>query len=161
METGRVTKKLPRQTNLPKPAHVSRRGDGPNPIDIHVGVRLRHARAQAGASQETLATAVGITFQQLQKYERGSNRISASRLFNLAQALRIGVEFFFDGLATVESNRPTSDQSLNELVQLKQREALDLVRIYHRVQDAQIRNLIVDLIEALGKRVAAESDLPA
>src|SRR3954470_19795416 len=82
---------------------ISRRGEGPHPIDIHVGTRLRLRRTLLGLSQETLGEAVGITFQQLQKYERGANRISASRLFNLAQVLGVAVGFFFEDLSTGEA----------------------------------------------------------
>jgi transcriptional regulator with XRE-family HTH domain len=82
---------------LPQIEHI-RRGQGINPIDSYVGAKLREIRGSRGLSQETLAAAVGVTFQQLQKYERGKNRISASRLCNLATCLDVPVSFFFDGL---------------------------------------------------------------
>src|SRR5580698_8757948 len=71
----------------------------PNPIDLHVGARIRLRRRMQGVSQEKLADALGLTFQQVQKYERGANRVSASKLYEIAAALRAPVAYFFDGLA--------------------------------------------------------------
>lgn len=73
--------------------------DTPNPIDQHVGARIRARRKQISISQETLAGALGLTFQQIQKYERGSNRVSSSKLYEIAKTLRVGIAYFFEGLA--------------------------------------------------------------
>ena len=74
-------------------------GRGPNPIDLHVGARIRMRRRLLGVSQERLAEALGLTFQQVQKYERGANRVSASKLYEIARTLQTPVTYFFDGLA--------------------------------------------------------------
>ncbi len=90
---------------MPKPSRVRRRTKkqpsrkGSHPIDVHVGVRVRLRRNLLGMSQTALGKAVGITFQQIQKYERGVNRIGASRLFNLSRALDVPVSFFFEDLS--------------------------------------------------------------
>ncbi len=136
------------------PAVVSRRGEGPNPIDVHVGARLRLRRTLLGLSQEKLGEAVGITFQQLQKYERGSNRISASRLFNLSQVLGVPVSFFFDDMpgaedAYVEPQNQTPVDS-DECDSMARRETLELVRAYYRISDPGVRKRTFDLIKVLG-----------
>jgi len=138
------------------PAHtLSRRGEGPNPIDIHVGTRLRLRRTLMGLSQEKLGEAVGITFQQLQKYERGANRISASRLFNLAQVLDVPVGFFFDDLpaaAQAPEVTPVGSPStaIEEEDSMARRETLELVRAYYRIDDGAVRRRAFELIKVLG-----------
>ncbi len=147
--------------SLAEAAMITRRGEGPNPIDIHVGNRLRSCRTMLGITQEKLGEAVGITFQQLQKYERGINRISASRLFNLSQVLGVPVCFFFDELPT---NMPGESRSMasgldetDEVVEQLQefapearRETLELVRAYYRIGESPVRRRAFDLIRALG-----------
>lgn len=128
---------------------LSRRGEGPNPIDIHVGTRLRLRRTLLGLSQETLGEAVGITFQQLQKYERGANRISASRLFNLSQVLGVPVGFFFEDLSSGDTPAKKSATSEIELEAMARRETLELVRAYYRISDPAIRKRAFDLVKAL------------
>ncbi|HYC06041.1 MAG TPA: helix-turn-helix transcriptional regulator [Azospirillaceae bacterium] len=123
---------------------LSKRGEGPNPIDIHVGQRLRLRRTLLGLSQESLGEAVGITFQQLQKYERGANRISASRLFNLAQVLGVPVSFFFD-----ELNIGGVPAVASETDSMARRETLELVRAYYRINDGSVRRRAFELVKAL------------
>jgi transcriptional regulator with XRE-family HTH domain len=144
---------------------LSRRGEGPNPIDVHVGARLRLRRTLLGLSQEKLGEAVGITFQQLQKYERGSNRISASRLFNLSQVLGVPVSFFFDDLPPADLIRldeavedaPVSET--DEFDSMARRETLELVRAYYRIDDAAVRRRTFELVKALGgERGAVATD---
>lgn len=139
------------------PAHpykLLRRGEGPNPIDVHVGTRLRLRRTLMGLSQEKLGEAVGITFQQLQKYERGSNRISASRLFNLSQVLNVPVGFFFEDLpedcndSPAPSDIPAADGENADA--MARRETLELVRAYYRIPDAAVRRRTFDLVKSLG-----------
>lgn len=138
------------------PAHtLSRRGEGPNPIDIHVGARLRLRRTLLGLSQEKLGEAVGITFQQLQKYERGANRISASRLYNLSQVLGVPVSYFFEDMPSPESITPEAVDELpvsetDEFESMARRETLELVRAYYRIEDASVRKRTFDLLKALG-----------
>lgn len=139
----------------PAPRALSRRGEGPNPIDLHVGARLRLRRTLLGLSQEKVSDAVGITFQQLQKYERGSNRISASRLYNLARVLTVPVSFFFDGFRAVEGStaeiasqvQPQAD----ERDCLSRRETVELVRVFYRIPDPAVRKRTFDLIKALAR----------
>ncbi len=138
---------------------ITRRGEGPNPIDIHVGNRLRQCRTLLGISQEKLGEAIGITFQQLQKYERGSNRISASRLFNLSQVLGVPVSFFFDDMPpTLQSEPPLeSAEEVSEpegFAPRARRETLELVRAYYRIGESPVRRRAFDLIRALGGEVA-------
>lgn len=141
------------KTKLAAPHIVSRRGEGPNPIDIHVGARLRLRRTLLGLSQEKLGEAVGITFQQLQKYERGSNRISASRLYNLSQVLGVPVSFFFDDMPGNEGqpgNGSVMPGETDEFESMARRETLELVRAYYRISDPAVRKRTFDLVKALG-----------
>lgn len=129
---------------------LSKRGEGPNPIDIHVGQRLRLRRTLLGLSQETLGEAVGITFQQLQKYERGANRISASRLFNLSQVLGVPVTFFFDDLPVSDLTFPAGEPSeTQEFESMARRETLELVRAYYRIPDESVRRRTFELVKTL------------
>lgn len=141
------------KTKLATAHTLSKRGEGPNPIDIHVGARLRLRRTLLGLSQEKLGEAVGITFQQLQKYERGSNRISASRLFNLSQVLGVPVSFFFDDMPSadaVPSAAATPMTETDEFESMARRETLELVRAYYRIADPSVRKRTFDLVKALG-----------
>lgn len=142
------------KTKLP-PAHtLSRRGEGPNPIDIHVGARLRLRRTLLGLSQEKLGEAVGITFQQLQKYERGSNRISASRLYNLSQVLGVPVSFFFEDLPPGDADAALAGSAeTDDFESMARRETLELVRAYYRITDPAVRKRTFDLVKALGGEV--------
>ena len=141
------------KTSLPPAAMISRRGEGPNPIDIHVGARLRLRRTLLGLSQEKLGEAVGITFQQLQKYERGANRISASRLFNLAQVLGVPVTFFFEDMPAGAEATPAGGAEPTETEEFESMarcETLELVRAYYRITDPAVRRRTFDLIKTLG-----------
>ena len=134
---------------------LSRRGEGPNPIDIHVGARLRLQRTLLGLSQEKLGEAVGITFQQLQKYERGATRISASRLFNLAQVLDVPVSFFFDDMPprSAEDTQRSYDEEFHDaddVGSMTRRETLELVCAYYRIGESGVRRRAFELIKALG-----------
>lgn len=104
-------------------------------VDMHVGKRIRHRRWMIGMTQQQLAEKVGIKFQQIQKYETGTNRVSASRLWDIAQAVDVPVSFFFEGLA---------DDRINEDVEgdiLADKEALQLVRAYYAMPEAQRRQI--------------------
>ncbi|MCH7634748.1 MAG: helix-turn-helix transcriptional regulator [Proteobacteria bacterium] len=132
---------------------------GPHPIDIHVGFRVRLRRNLLGMSQEKLGRAVGLTFQQIQKYERGVNRVGASRLFNLGRALDVPVSFFFEDLSPEAAGggkrraRGLSEApaSVLEPDSLSKRETVDLIRAYYRVTDPKLRKRVLDLLKALGK----------
>ena len=111
-----------------------------HPVDAHVGKRIRHRRWMVGMTQQQLADKVGIKFQQIQKYETGMNRVSASRLWDIASALDVTIAFFFDGLAESQS---ATDKDL-----MTDKEALELVRSYYSIPEAQRRRLF-DLARVL------------
>lgn len=133
--------------------------DGPQPVDVHVGGRLRQRRTLLGMSQEKLAQAFGVSFQQVQKYERGANRISASRLHLLTKILDVPITYFFEGLPdNVQDDYdplPAPDPETPD--RMASRETLELVRAYYRIGDPAIRRRLVDLARTLG-RDADEQD---
>ncbi len=123
----------------------------PNPIDIHVGARLRQRRTLLGLSQDQLAQMLGVTFQQVQKYERGANRIGASRLFELACALDTPVGFFFEGLS--EGKAPAGGRAARRAGGADaplRRETLELVRAYDRIPNEKLRRKLLELAKAAG-----------
>ncbi len=130
----------------------------PNPIDVHVGSRVRLRRTMLGMSQEKLGEALGITFQQIQKYEKGTNRVGASRLQNISTILNVPVSFFFeDAPADVSGGQPgmAEANSSNYVVDfLSSSEGLQLNRSFVKISDAKVRRKIVDLVKAL----AADDD---
>lgn len=134
----------------------------PNPVDVHVGQRLRQRRVLVGLSQEKLARMVGITFQQVQKYERGANRIVASRLYQLARVLDVPISYFFDELTERAANDAGSPAAANAEKDIlghdvmAERETLDLVRTYYSIESEQIRRRAFDLLRALSKQQAGE-----
>ena len=118
----------------------------PHPVDVHVGKRIRHRRWLVGMTQQQLAESVGIKFQQIQKYETGANRVSASRLWDIADALDVEVSFFFEGLDESEQKKGGQDSVPADL--LGDKEALDLVRSYYAIPENQRRRLF-DLARVL------------
>ena len=129
--------------------------DGPDPVDVHVGMRLRQRRTLLGMSQEKLAKAFGVSFQQVQKYERGANRISASRLHLLTKILDVPVSYFFEGLPTSVQERPLPAEP-EAPDRMTSRETLELVRAYYRILDPGVRKRLVDLARALGREEQSE-----
>jgi transcriptional regulator with XRE-family HTH domain len=136
----------------------------PSPIDVHVGGRIRLRRTLLGMSQERLGEALGLTFQQVQKYERGVNRVGASRLFDLSRVLDVPISFFFDdmpeplareyGGATVRRAVGFAEpQESFEDDALHRRETLELVRAYYRITDQGVRKRVFDLIKSLAPGV--------
>ncbi|MDQ2090032.1 helix-turn-helix domain-containing protein [Marimonas arenosa] len=115
-----------------------------HPVDVHVGKRIRHRRWLVGMTQQQLAEQVGIKFQQIQKYETGANRVSASRLWDISEALDVPVSFFFEGL-DAEAVKP-GDAVPADL--MGDKEALDLVRSYYAIPENQRRRLF-DLARVL------------
>lgn len=107
----------------------------PNPIDVHVGSRVRLRRTLLGMSQEKLGDALGLTFQQIQKYERGANRVGASRLYDISRALEVPVSFFFDDMpAEIVGNKPTSAEAAAvDNIDLTSRANLELMRNMERL----------------------------
>lgn len=124
-----------------------------DPIDIYVGKRLRLRRSLIGVSQAQLGKAVGISFQQIQKYERGINRMGASRLYQFAGLLRVSVSYFFDD---IETEQKTEEALQNKVVPLKaapkqmhNKETLQLVRAFHAISDKKQRNKVMSLIKTM------------
>ena len=112
-----------------------------HPVDVHVGKRIRHRRWLVGMTQQQLAEKVGIKFQQIQKYETGMNRVSASRLWDIAAALSVPVSFFFEGLNDGDQAVTPDAMSDIPLDILKDKEALELVRSYYAIPETQRRRL--------------------
>lgn len=123
----------------------------PNPIDKHVGSRVRMRRMMVSMSQEKLGENLGITFQQIQKYEKGTNRIGASRLQHISNVLGVPVAFFFEGAPSGSPATGFSEDSSPAYVSdfLATSEGLALTRAFTRITDAKVRRRIVDLVEAL------------
>ncbi len=131
----------------------------PNPIDIHVGSRIRLRRTMIGMSQEKLGDSLGITFQQIQKYEKGSNRVGASRLQNLAGILNVPVSFFFEDAPGSDAVVPggLEETSTSYVVNfLSSSEGLQLNRAFVKISDPKIRRRLIDLVKTLAD--AADGD---
>jgi transcriptional regulator with XRE-family HTH domain len=126
----------------------------PNPVDRHVGSRVRMRRMMMGMSQEKLGDAIGLTFQQVQKYEKGTNRIGASRLQQIAQTLQVPVSFFFEG-APIEAAAPgDADAPSPTFVSdfLASADGLALTRAFMQIKDSKLRRRIVDLVEGIASQ---------
>jgi len=130
---------------------------GPDPVDVHVGQRVRHRRVELGMSQEKLGRALGLTFQQVQKYERGANRVGASRLFDLARVLDVPISFFFEGLEERVPSMPSgarrglsaSEATSYDADPMAKRETMDLVRAYYRIPHTGVRKRLFELAKSL------------
>lgn len=133
------------------------RGGGPHPVDVHVGSRIRMRRTLLGLSQEKLGDALGLTFQQVQKYERGANRVGSSRLYEISRILDVPVSFFFEEMAGDVSNAGAvaAAESVEGTQRdpLAKRETLELVRAYYRIGDPRVRKRVFELM----KSIAAEN----
>lgn len=136
--------------------------NGPHPVDAHVGGRVRLRRTYLGFSQERLANSLGLTFQQIQKYERGMNRISASKLFELAVLLDVPVGFFFEGAEDAvgrasdrapENGKPgiPDPDAASERNFIARRETMQLVSSFYRINDAGLRQGVLALVKSLEK----------
>ncbi len=127
----------------------------PNPVDVHVGKRVRLRRTLLGMSQTKLGDALKLTFQQVQKYENGSNRIGASRLYQVSQILGVPVSYFFDEMdqltAVANENAPSAASGGAPADLVAKRETLELVRAYYRIVNPKVRRGIVDMIRAIGR----------
>ncbi|MBI1179070.1 MAG: helix-turn-helix domain-containing protein [Alphaproteobacteria bacterium] len=139
-------------------ARVSGRGEtrggrrvlsDPNPVDIHVGKRLRQRRTFVGMTQEQLGAALGITFQQVQKYERGANRIGASRLFDICQVLDVSPQYFFQGMAGADGSSGAAGFAADE--EGLDRETMEMVRAFRQIASDAVRQRLVDLARALAR----------
>lgn len=135
-----------------------------HPVDAHVGIRMRQRRTLLGMSQTRLGDAVGLTFQQVQKYERGANRVGSSRLFEFAKALDVPVSYFFDEMpGNVLAGRPMAARVKKgggfgeagtpfavEKDPLIKRETLQLVRAYYKIKEPSVRKRIYELVKTMG-----------
>ena len=119
-----------------------------HPVDVHVGKRIRHRRWMVGMTQQQLGETVGIKFQQIQKYETGMNRVSASRLWDIAQAMEVPISFFFEGVEEESAVVDDIVQSKQKGDLLADKEALELVRSYYSIPEQQRRRLF-DLARVL------------
>jgi transcriptional regulator with XRE-family HTH domain len=120
----------------------------PNPIDVHVGSRIRLRRTIAGISQEQLADGLGLTFQQVQKYEKGTNRVSASRLQHISEVLEVPITFFFEGGPNALVETAGSDMGdINELMSSK--ETIALVTAFNSIKSPRLRQSVLNLVRAM------------
>jgi transcriptional regulator with XRE-family HTH domain len=149
-------------SSMSDPADRGDKESRPSPIDVHVGSRIRLRRTLLGMSQEKLGEALGLTFQQVQKYERGVNRVGASRLFDLARVMDVPISFFFDDMPDAVAAGLGTRTPMNHAMgfaeaqegfgddTMSRRETLELVRAYYRIQDASVRKRVFDLIKSMG-----------
>ncbi len=130
----------------------------PHPVDVHVGARLRVRRTLLGMSQTTLSEAIGLSFQQVQKYERGATRISASQMFALSRVLDVPIQHFFDDMPTEVAARSPAKKKRGKAEKLPsyepdpmvKRETLELVRAYYKISNPQVRKRLFEMTKALG-----------
>lgn len=138
-------------------------GDEPNPVDVYVGQKLKSRRNLIGITQENLAEAAGITFQQVQKYEKGRNRLSASRLYQFARVLDVPVSYFFEGFYAPDvhiglqagfsdnSQEPFDMEGTAEDDVMLQKETIDLVRTYYTITDEKLRKDFLKMLKQMAK----------
>ena len=127
----------------------------PNPVDLYVGGRIRLRRRTLGVSQERLAEDLGLTFQQVQKYERGANRVSASKLYEIARSLSVPVAFFFEGLTDPVSGG-VAEQGADAILHdfLMTSEGVELASLFPMIRRPRIRRRILDLVRAMAEEEA-------
>lgn len=129
----------------------------PHPVDLHVGGRIKLRRNFLGMSQEKLGKAIGLTFQQVQKYEKGTNRVGASRLFELSQVLGVPVSYFFEGVPSEPNTGDTAQaQEAGESDPLARRETIDLIRAYYSIENPAVRRRFLDLVRSMATSDAAD-----
>ncbi len=134
----------------------------PSPVDVHVGARLRVRRTLLGMTQTSLGEAIGLTFQQLQKYETGTNRVSASRLFDLSRVLDVPIAHFFDDMPTAVAASSSANKKRGRAKKppsyepdpMAKRETLELVRAYYKISDPQIHRYLREMTKAAGTAVS-------
>ncbi|SCX07856.1 transcriptional regulator, y4mF family [Agrobacterium sp. DSM 25558] len=129
----------------------------PNSIDIHVGSRIRLRRVMLGLSQEKLGDGLGITFQQVQKYEKGTNRVGASRLQHISELLDVHISYFFEGVPDAGNDRTVAVPSaLSQF--LNSKEGISLAKAFSAIKDVRVRRRVLELVQSLGGN--AETDAP-
>lgn len=136
----------------------------PDPVDVHVGQRLRVRRSLLGLSQEKLADSIGLTFQQIQKYERGMNRISAGRLYQFSKILDVPIAYFYDQFAGKSRFKATLGMADNDQEEftvgdlMQNKETIDLIRAYYTIDNPEIRKDIMKFIRSMGNRMGVDND---
>ena len=132
---------------------------GPNPIDQHVGSRVRLRRQLMKMSQEKLGDELGVTFQQVQKYERGANRVGASRLYRLSRVLEVPVQFFFEGLGdkTTVTGLAENDQTPIVYDFIQSSDGVSLADSFSRIKDSRVRRRILELVRTLATEVELDA----
>jgi transcriptional regulator with XRE-family HTH domain len=146
---------LAKEVEEPKPTPKYGRGTGvPNPIDVHVGGRIRMRRLLLGMNQETLANALGLTFQQVQKYEGGANRVSASRLSAMAEILGVPISYFFGDLRANDAELSPEDRQWREYLQRP--ETIEFIRLYYAIPDPKIRRQFLDMAKTVAESFEAK-----
>lgn len=137
------------------PSNIERH---PNPVDLHVGARIRMRRKILGVSQERLAEDLGLTFQQIQKYERGANRVSASKLYEIARSLQSPIGFFFEGLesTTSEGMAEGGEPFVHDF--LTTAEGLELASLFPRITRQKVRRRILELVRSMAEEEAGDDD---
>lgn len=129
-----------------------------NQIDLRIGQRVRTRRMELGLSQDSLARVLGVTFQQVQKYEKGVNRISAARLFTIAESLGAPVSYFFEDVATTLGHGVSETERTNYVADtLATPEGLQLVMLFHAIKSPRVRRRVVELVRALAEDDGAEA----
>lgn len=127
----------------------------PNPVDVHVGLQVRLRRKELKISQEKLAETIGLTFQQVQKYERGTNRISASKLYEIARTLRVSIAWFFEGLSDPQDGRVEGSEAIGAppfaQTFLMTSEGIDLANLFPRIEHPRVRRKLVELVRSLAE----------
>ncbi len=156
-DAGGRLKNAARSDDAPKTAAKYGRGTGvPNPIDIHVGNRIRMRRLLLGMNQETLANALGLTFQQVQKYEGGANRVSASRLSAMAEILGVPISYFFGDLRPDDAEISPEDQQWHEYLQRP--ETIEFIRLYYAILDPRTRLQFLEMTKTLADAGSAADE---
>jgi len=138
-----------------------------HPVDVYVGRRLRLKRTIMGMSQEALGKAIGVTFQQIQKYERGINRMGASRLYHFARLLSVPVSYFFEGYGdadALEDISPAYAVAEPEMMafdheHVSSRETMDIMRAYYKIKNPAVRKRIADLVKAVAEEHAESEEV--
>jgi transcriptional regulator with XRE-family HTH domain len=136
---------------MPRADAGSKSASKPHPIDVSVGTQLRRRRVALGMSQGELGRAVGLTFQQVQKYERGSNRVSASRLYQLAQVLQISVSFFFEELTSSSMKENEAPSAADRLKVMPSRDMLEMMQDYAAIRDKPVRKAVRELVRLMAR----------
>ncbi|HTT85335.1 MAG TPA: helix-turn-helix transcriptional regulator [Rhizomicrobium sp.] len=135
---------------------MSKHGTVTTPTDLEIGMRIRLARRQRGLSQSTLGNAVGITFQQMQKYEKGANRVSVTRLLKIAEQLGMPLAHFVEGLGSKRARDQNATHELTPAQLLQTNDALRLITAFNSIKSATVRRRCIELVQSLARERDAD-----